>query len=298
MKKYLLFIFLAILFLTNIVCAESIKPRIGILDFNAKNVSQVEAEAVGELFTSEMVMTNSFDIVDRQNIESLLTEMDFQLSGCTDSSCAVEVGQILSLEYMLYGSVIKLGNIFSINVQMINVATAQIVHTGSERFTSIEEAYDVVPRLAKAFSVGFGSGENVLAEGSAEDKNKLTKEQKVGIATFFSGVAVAGLSAWGWVVIDEYAYNLQEAHEDYLLSSFDNMNDTKEIYLEALRTKNTYLFLSLGGSILGVSAITLGSILWSFDLITFENNDNELSLSLLPSHEGVNLSFNYRGVNK
>ena len=120
------FILILFAFIASPAYSQASKLRVGVLDFNANNISKSEAQIVGEIFTSELVTSGRFDVVDRKNIESLMAEMEFQMSGCTDSACAVEIGQILSLDYMMYGSINKLGESFIINIYMINVETTQI----------------------------------------------------------------------------------------------------------------------------------------------------------------------------
>jgi TolB-like protein len=150
-KAVFLWVLVAVAFAVH---AETVKPRVGVLDFSANNISQSDARTVGELFTSELVLSNIYDVVDRKNIEALMAEMEFQLSGCTDSSCAVQIGQILSLDYMMYGSINKLGETYIINVNMINVATAQIVGSSRERFDTIEQSYDVMPIIIGKLTQG------------------------------------------------------------------------------------------------------------------------------------------------
>jgi hypothetical protein len=151
-KKFLL-IFLVFCSL-SVLFAQSNRPRAGVLDFTANNISKSEALIIGEMFTSELVLSGKYDVVDRKNIESLMNEMEFQMSGCTDSSCAVEVGQILSLEYMMYGSINKLGQDFIINVNVINVETAQITGSARERFATIEQSYDIMPLVIQKLVQG------------------------------------------------------------------------------------------------------------------------------------------------
>lgn len=129
--------------------SQEIKPRVGVLTFSANGISEAEANVIGELFTSELVDSQVFDIVDRNNIDSLLKEVEFQNTGCTDTSCAVEIGKILSLEYMIYGSVSQLGESLIINVQKINIATAQIEQTARQKMSDIEESYDIMHPLVE-----------------------------------------------------------------------------------------------------------------------------------------------------
>lgn len=199
MKKFCLILLLFPAFST--LYAQSEKPRVGVLDFTANNISQSEAMVIGEMFTSELVLSGKYDVVDRKNIESLMAEMEFQMSGCTDSSCAVEVGQILSLEYMMYGSINKLGQDFIINVYMINVETAQISGTARERFTTIEQSYDMMYTVIQKLVQGESyTGEAApprsapLDTGADREPHGRFLELGAGLVTgdFESGVEIEG----------------------------------------------------------------------------------------------------------
>ncbi|MBI9104900.1 MAG: hypothetical protein JEY99_20960 [Spirochaetales bacterium] len=298
MKKRILIIILLITVCFYIFSEDELKPRIGILNFTAKSVSVMDAEAVGEIFTSELVLTDKFDIVDRQNIKNILEEMDFQLSGCTDSSCAVEVGQILSLEYMIYGSVIKLGELFSINVQMINVETAQIEHTGKEKFTSIEEAYDVIPGLVSSFVSTFGLDISVIPEEELfleeVDNGNYRLKRNMGITSFFSGVVFAGASVAGFIFTNNYTPNVTDAYEDYKNADYLTYEELKNIYLDELDVRNSRLYLSIGAAVLGGAALTAGAILWFGNMDrSNRRSDSNISFAVYPGYNSVCLSFIY-----
>lgn len=137
-----------------LLCAVSItgltaeaRARVGVLDFQANSISKSDAQVIGELFSSELVTAKFYDVVDRKNIEKLLVEQEFQLSDCTETSCAIKIGRVLALDYMIYGSVSKLGDTFVINVQLLNVATAQIEGSSKEKFLKIDEAIDILKKV-------------------------------------------------------------------------------------------------------------------------------------------------------
>ena len=228
------------------------KPRIGILEFTAIDVSQGEANAVSELVTTEIVRTARFDVVDRKNIESLLREMQFQLSGCTDSTCAVEIGQILGLEFMIYGSVLKLGRLYSINMQMINVATAQIVHTGREQFRSIEDAYKTVPKLVGTFVGTFSSGKPTEPAVDTQVKKALTQRNKTGRVLFFGGLTVfCGSSVLWYLALEDAAYSMTYYYERYMDSDIQGLPERKEEYLASVKEYNLYTFSAAAASAIG-----------------------------------------------
>ena len=213
MKKVFILLLLILVALPSI--AQSIKPRVGVLDFTANNISLSEAITIGEMFTSELVLSGKYDVVDRKNIESLMAEMEFQMSGCTDSSCAVEVGQILALDFMMYGSINKLGESFVINVYMINVETAQIEGTSRERFSTIEQSYDVMSAVIGKLIEGdsYKGSTPVLPEQEIEEALVADKQSRP--ANKFIDVG-AGYVSGEW----ESGFEIETSYRHMLGSTF------------------------------------------------------------------------------
>jgi len=61
-------------------------------------------------------------------MEEVLKEQAFQLTGaCTESSCLVEVGNLLAVHYMIGGSVTHIGNLYTIEARVIDIETGDIV---------------------------------------------------------------------------------------------------------------------------------------------------------------------------
>ena len=268
------------------------KPRIGVLQFSAKNVSATDADAAGELFTSELVMTGIFDVVDRKNIQTLLSEVHFQLSGCTDSSCAVEVGRILSLEYMISGSVIKLGRTLAINIQMIDVETAQIVHTVRKEFRTIEDTYKIIPKLVRQFIKAPGISGNETGPPAGSGIYGLSKRQKLGTPVFWSGVAAVGASVpfFIWAVVYNTA-TVRPAYADYVGAGFTDYEELKEVYLEVFGKKAGIAAsaLTLAGS--GAAAITAGILLRFLPERQKGNGNGTVDIAIVPIPCGAILSF-------
>lgn len=124
------------------------KDRVGVLRFIAKGgVSAAEADVVEELFRSELVEDGAWDILDRNNMNKILKEQSFQQSGCTENECAVKIGQLLNMQYMVYGNLMKIGESFFVSVGMVNVETGQIYKTAREKFTDINDVDTIVKNV-------------------------------------------------------------------------------------------------------------------------------------------------------
>ena len=131
------------------VAASGISPlTIAILDFEGIGVSAQEARVLTNRLGTHMVQLGRYQVIERGQMEQILTEQDFQMTGCTSNECAVEIGQLIGAQQMLAGSFGKLGTVYTIDMRIIDVLTGRITKTTS---------YDIE-----------GSINRLLTEGLAE----------------------------------------------------------------------------------------------------------------------------------
>lgn len=107
------------------------KQTLAVLDFDAIGISAQEARILTNRLRTNLVLLDIYSVIDRGNMEQILEEQDFQLAGCTSDECAVEVGQLLGAKLILAGSIGKIGQIFSIELRLIEVETGEIVKSSS-----------------------------------------------------------------------------------------------------------------------------------------------------------------------
>ncbi|MFH1762324.1 MAG: CsgG/HfaB family protein [bacterium] len=109
------------------------KMSVAVLDFQAKGMSAEEVTALSDRFRTELFNVGKFIVMERGQMDAIMNEQGFQKSGaCTDEACLVEMGQLLGVDRMVAGSIGKLGQLYLINVRIINIATGQIERTVSE----------------------------------------------------------------------------------------------------------------------------------------------------------------------
>jgi hypothetical protein len=132
---------------------QSQKSTIAVLDFEGQGISTVEASILANRFRSELVNTNAFIVIERGQMEDILKEVGFQQTGCTSSECLIEIGQILNVQKMIGGTIGKLGEVYAIDLRMIDVGTAQILETVSEDHEGdLGELLQVIRDLAFKFA--------------------------------------------------------------------------------------------------------------------------------------------------
>jgi len=102
-------------------------PAVAILDFESRGLPTYEVETLTERLRSEAANTNAIRLIDRKMLESILNEQGLQQSGCTTDECAAEVGELLGAQFMISGSIGKLGNTYTIDAKMVSVTTGAAV---------------------------------------------------------------------------------------------------------------------------------------------------------------------------
>ncbi|MEW6041248.1 MAG: PorV/PorQ family protein, partial [Elusimicrobiota bacterium] len=115
------------------------KRNIAVADFAAKNVSAADASIVSDFIRTELVKSEAFKVMDRGNMEMLLAEQKFQLSGCTEQECAVKMGKLLSVGGMVVGAVSKLMDAYFITLNFVDVETGEIIRSYDEKATNVDE---------------------------------------------------------------------------------------------------------------------------------------------------------------
>ena len=111
------------------------KPTLAILDFEGLGISEQEAQVLTNRLGTHLVQLGTFKVIERGQMQQILREQDFQLTGCTSDECAVEIGQLLGVQQMLAGSFGKIESMYLVDMRIIDVETGGILRTASYEVT-------------------------------------------------------------------------------------------------------------------------------------------------------------------
>ncbi|PIV54291.1 hypothetical protein COS16_11090 [Candidatus Desantisbacteria bacterium CG02_land_8_20_14_3_00_49_13] len=124
---------------THITMQEQ-KTTAAVMDLEAQEgVSAGVAKSLSDYLRVQLINTQKFDIVTRENVEDLLKEQKLQLSGCTSNECVVQVGQLLGVRKMFAGVVTKIGVTYVITLKIIDVESGKIGKAETEECAKCEE---------------------------------------------------------------------------------------------------------------------------------------------------------------
>jgi len=105
-------------------------PTLAISDFEIQTDNTKHTylgKGFAEIVGFELGKTKTIRLVDREKRNAVLEEMEFSLSGIADETNQIQVGKLLSVRYLVYGSIIDMGEELLFNLKMLDVETSQIV---------------------------------------------------------------------------------------------------------------------------------------------------------------------------
>jgi TolB-like protein len=80
---------------------------------------------------NRLVENRKLTIISRQQINAVLNEQEFGLSGYVDDESAQRIGHLLGAKYVLSGEIIIVNGISILNIQVIETETARLIYSNS-----------------------------------------------------------------------------------------------------------------------------------------------------------------------
>lgn len=131
------------------------KTTVSVMDLNATSgISADEQKLLTDKLLNSLVDFQAFEVVERSKRDEILREQGFQLTGaCSDASCLVEVGQLLGAQKMIGGTIGRIGNVFAVELRMIDIQTGRVDLTFSKNYTGdVSNLLNAMKQAAEAFS--------------------------------------------------------------------------------------------------------------------------------------------------
>ncbi len=132
-KTSLIILFICITFIRLAVAEDKPQPPIKrvqnyIAVFDLEVVGKVDKDVSRPLSDSirrEIIKSGRYEVIDRSNMDRILHEQAFQMSGCTQRDCAVEAGQLLGVGKIVIGTISIVGRTFYLSLSLLNVETGK-----------------------------------------------------------------------------------------------------------------------------------------------------------------------------
>lgn len=183
------FLFLTLIWATGgLLYAEGLRTKVAVLAFETVGDDAKLGEGAAEILRTTLVETGRYTIVERGMLKQVLEEQRLNLSGVVDQKEAAGIGKILGAQLVAVGSVVRLGENYTLNIRFVNVETGEVVSGRKLTARNKEE----IPALC-------GQMVKLLSSGKASPLEKKSVPGKWAVGLIYPGGAVkylAGKHAW------------------------------------------------------------------------------------------------------
>lgn len=122
--------------LASALQAQDTRPGIAVLPFEnggsyGQDKENFEAlqKGIPGMIISELGQNPAARVVDRDNIQSLLSEQDLGKDGRVDAATAAKIGKLVGAKYMVTGTFVDLYGRFRTDARIVDVETSEIIKT-------------------------------------------------------------------------------------------------------------------------------------------------------------------------
>lgn len=121
---------------------------------------------LSEWFTSSIVRSGRFDVVERAMLEKIATEQKLAMTGFIDNDSATKLGMLLGVNTIITGSVLRLQNSVDIHSRVISVERGTIIAAENIRGDAGSDLHGLVDELTGKIIKNFSLTDSGLAPGT------------------------------------------------------------------------------------------------------------------------------------
>ncbi len=150
MKKKIVLILVAfVAMMTKVFSQQDVKNMaVATFDVTGNAVTKDEADAITELYITELVRTNKVNVVDRANFDKLIKEMSFQTGDWSNPEKTIALGNALNAQIIARGQIIKLGSKMYLSATVIDAKTAKVISSARKQFDNIDDIFNLLKPFA------------------------------------------------------------------------------------------------------------------------------------------------------
>jgi len=131
-------------------------PTVAVLDFTGFMLGEAGnsvnlGKAVSAMLVTEFSGRDGMRVIERAQLNELLTEQRLALSGRVEEASAVEVGELLGAQYVFHGQVASIGENLRIDIRAVDVETSEVVSV-LKKMDKTAELLGVIVWVADEFS--------------------------------------------------------------------------------------------------------------------------------------------------
>lgn len=112
--------------------------KIAVLTIDSKGM-ETDPISLGNLARIELQKIGEFEVIDRYDMEELLSQAEVDFQQCYSKTCLVKAGEILGADKLLTGNIERFGEKIMLILRLVNVANKSIEKTIVNEYISYEQ---------------------------------------------------------------------------------------------------------------------------------------------------------------
>jgi len=141
---------------------DNIPAKSKIVILNIQSDSAALSEYIIDELNANAVNDRIFEVVDRQQLDLIRTEQDFQWSGEVDDKSALAIGNFFGAQFIVSGKVNRVGERYRFSIRALDVKTARLQ---GQNNTNINASPTLIA-LLRGKGLGSGTSSNYAAGGN------------------------------------------------------------------------------------------------------------------------------------
>lgn len=148
-------------------------PTLAVVGIETENVAPLQATIAANFLRGHFVNSGVYTVVDRDHMEKILRQQSLQGYGVISDAAAVRVGELLDVEKIAVGAIMRLAGEYYLEIRIIDVATTSIEKCKTERCAGVEQFPAMTRRLVERLT-----GVTIAVEQAVEEETGQTMHEK------------------------------------------------------------------------------------------------------------------------
>jgi TolB-like protein len=223
-------------------------------------VEQDDAELLAQILATEIANTHRYEVLPRTTtINDVIKEQEIQRSGLTDRETMAAIGAATNAQYVLAGTITKLGSMNLFDAKILHIGTGVQVVGKDQEYRNLVDGIEIMRQLARDLT---GITEETARTQVKAAEEKRTEERAARAKLFSLGFAAGSTftTPWALVTIGATAsllpYTFFDAGVDVgSIHGYEGRDDLLYVSLYPYAHLNGYFPLeNIGGLYIGVGA--------------------------------------------
>lgn len=138
------------LFTTLFFVATLSAQTVAVWGFDSDSFCLENKTAVmSDLLIDELVGINGITVVERNRLDDVIRELDFQNGIYTDADSVKSIGKMVNADCVITGNTTIIGGDLLVTARLIEVETAKILYTAKMQCSTWKEFYQKLPKFAQ-----------------------------------------------------------------------------------------------------------------------------------------------------